>query len=138
MFWIYGRYSRFRHRHAPANLESVRELVARRTPLDIAAMRHRLRLIAEYDPREIATIVPCPVYLLAGFIDPIVPTWPVLKWLRKGCPMFRESRIIWPADHNVLGTEPGKAVEQIVLWVRGEVKGSEEIRTNQSHSSGEA
>ena len=96
----------------------MNEFIARRTKLDIAAMRHRLRLIEQYDPRTIATGVPCPVYLLAGVIDPVVFTWPVLRWLRKNCPTFKTHRIVWPADHNVLGTEPEKSLDQIVRWIR--------------------
>ena len=117
LFWIYARYSGFRHRHAPESAGSAREFVARRTKLDIAAMRHRLRLIANYDPRDIARRVPCPVFLLAGFIDPVVPAWPVLRWLRRNCPSFKDRRIIWPADHNVLGTEPAKSLAQMKCWI---------------------
>jgi pimeloyl-ACP methyl ester carboxylesterase len=117
LFWIYVRYSSFRHRNAPASAATVDEFMARRTRLDIAAMRHRLSLIAQYDPRAVASRVPCPVYLLAGTIDPIVPTWPVLSWLRKNCPSLKARRIIWPADHNVLGTEPAKSLEQIKRWL---------------------
>jgi pimeloyl-ACP methyl ester carboxylesterase len=95
---------------------TVHEFIARRTASDIAAMRHRLRLIAQYDPRSIVARSACPIYLLAGVIDPIVPTWPVLRWLRKNCPTFQTHRIIWPADHNVLGTEPAKSLEQICRW----------------------
>ena len=121
LFWIYVHYSVFRHRNAPASAHTVHEFIARRTELDIAAMRHRLKLIAEYDPRSIAAKAACPVYLLAGAIDPIVPTWPVLRWLRKTCSNFQAHRIIWPADHNVLGTEPEKALAQITAWILDEM-----------------
>jgi hypothetical protein len=66
LFWIYIQYSYFRHRHVPASAQTVHEFIARRTKLDIAAMRHRLKLMAEYDPRTVAAQAPCPVYLLAG------------------------------------------------------------------------
>jgi pimeloyl-ACP methyl ester carboxylesterase len=118
LFCFYIWYSSFRHRNAPESASSAHEFVARRTKLDIAAMRHRLRLIYEYDPREIAAAATCPIYLLAGMIDPVVATWPVLRWLRKHCPAVRAHRIIWPADHNVLGTEPGKSLAQIAAWVQ--------------------
>jgi pimeloyl-ACP methyl ester carboxylesterase len=117
LFWIYIRYSSFRHRHAPTSADAVHEFIARRTKLDIAAMRHRFTLIAGYDPRSIATTATCPIYLLAGTIDPIVPTWPVLRWLQENCSHFKGHRIIWPADHNVLGTEPEQSLNQIAAWV---------------------
>jgi pimeloyl-ACP methyl ester carboxylesterase len=117
LFWVYIRYSGFRHRNAIASADTVHEFIARRSKPDIAAMRHRLRLIAEYDPRPIAAKATCPIYLLAGNIDPVVFTWPVLRWLRKNCSTFKEHRIVWPADHNVLGTEPKKSLQQIAAWV---------------------
>lgn len=118
LFWIYVRYSGFRHRHAPENESSAHEFVARRNRLDIGAMCHRLQLIATYDPSYIASAASCPVYFLGGFIDPIVPRWPVLRWLDSNCPTFRSKRIIWPADHNVLGTEPTQSAGQIYRWIR--------------------
>jgi len=117
-FWIYAKYSHFRHRNAPESAESVKEFVNRRTPEDIAAIRHRLNLIATNDPSTGVKQVRCPIYLLAGIFDPIVPTWPVLRWLRMNCRRFQSHKIIWPADHNVLGTEPAQAVRQIESWIR--------------------
>ena len=117
LFWIYVRYSTFRHRNAPASAHTVHQFIARRTKLDIAAMCRRLNLLAGYDPRSIAPKTTCPIYLLAGTIDPIVPAWPVLLWLRKNCPAFKGHRLIWPADHNVLGTEPEKSLRQIAEWI---------------------
>jgi pimeloyl-ACP methyl ester carboxylesterase len=117
LFWVYLRYSGFRHRNAPGAACSGQEFVERRTPLDIAAIRARLRLIAESDLRPIAARANCPVYLLAGTIDPIVLVRPVLRWLRQNCANFKGHRIIWPADHNVLGTEPAKALAQIDEWL---------------------
>lgn len=117
LFRIYFLYSGFRHRNAPGTADAVHEFLARRNPLDIAAMSHRLRLIVASDPRSIAMNTLCPVYLLAGAIDPIVPAWPVIRWLRKRCATFRGHRLIWPADHNVLGTEPSKSLKQIEEWI---------------------
>lgn len=119
LFWAYLRYSTFRHRNAAANANSGREFIERRSPEDIAAMRARLRLIAGSDPRPIARKANCPIYQLAGVIDPIVPPALVNKWLRRNCPAFKGHRIIWPADHNVLGTEPAAALAQIEEWVGG-------------------
>jgi pimeloyl-ACP methyl ester carboxylesterase len=122
LFWTYLRYSRFRHRNAAGNANSARAFIDRRTPEDLAAMRARLRLIAGFDARPIATKASCPIFQLAGVIDPIVPPALVNKWLRRNCPAFRGHRIIWPADHNVLGTEPAAALAQIEEWVGATAK----------------
>jgi pimeloyl-ACP methyl ester carboxylesterase len=118
LLWIYVKYSGFRHRKAPESAEGVQEFISRRTERDLEAIRHRLKLIAQADLRSTAKDPGCPVFLLAGVLDPVVPTWPVLRWLRKHCTSFTGHRIVWPADHNVLGTEPYQAAEQIELWAR--------------------
>jgi pimeloyl-ACP methyl ester carboxylesterase len=117
MFAVYLAYSGFRLRNAGPNGNNAKEFIARRTPLDIAAMRARVRLIAGADFQDIAARSDCPVYLLAGVIDPIVATRPVLRWFRKHCRSFKGHRIIWPADHTVLATEPAKSLEQIERWI---------------------
>jgi pimeloyl-ACP methyl ester carboxylesterase len=115
---FYACYARLRHRHAPETLASIAEFVARRTEADRAAIGSRYPLIADHDPREIAQRAMLPVYALTGFFDPIVP-WPfVHPWLQKNCPGFRERRIIFKADHNVLGTAPQKSAEQILQWMK--------------------
>jgi pimeloyl-ACP methyl ester carboxylesterase len=118
LFSIYGRYAQFRHRRAPETQAAVEEFIQRRTREDLAAMVHRIRLILGNDPSENARRAICPVYLLAGVVDPVVFAWPVLLWLRRNCPGFSGHRFIWPADHNVLATEPQKAVSQILDWIR--------------------
>ncbi len=89
LVWIifgYARVARFRYRHSPQILASLDEFIARRTELDRRAAQHRLRLVAENDPRPIARQTRLPVFGLSGFFDPIVP-WPrVRRWLRKNCP----------------------------------------------------
>lgn len=117
LFAVYLWYSGFRHRNAGPIGNCAREFIDRRTPLDIAAMRKRLKLIRDADLRAVAKAAPCPVYLLAGIIDPVVPPAMVARWLRRNCPAFRSARVIRPADHNVLGTEPAKALAQIESWV---------------------
>jgi pimeloyl-ACP methyl ester carboxylesterase len=115
----YARYARFRHRQAPETLASVSEFVQRRTQADRAAIASRYPLIAAADLREFAMQNTLPVFALSGFFDPIVP-WPLVHpWLRKHCGGFRERRVIFNADHNVLGTAPGKAADQIMAWIRG-------------------
>jgi len=114
----YGRYARFRHRRAPETRESVAEFLARRTEPDRAAIGARYPLIARHDPRPVARRTVVPVYALSGFFDPIVP-WPlVYPWLRRHCPVFCAARVIFNADHNVLGTAPVESAEQILRWVR--------------------
>jgi pimeloyl-ACP methyl ester carboxylesterase len=115
--WIYGRYARFRHRQAPETLACIREFVQRRQePQDRLAIQHRLALIRENDPRPVARKTDLPVYALAGLVDPLVPNPWVRGWLKKHCPGYRGSRLIWRADHNVLGTAPRQSVEQVARW----------------------
>jgi pimeloyl-ACP methyl ester carboxylesterase len=115
---VYARYARLRHRHAPETLTSIAEFVERRTEADRAAIGSRYPLIAAHDPRKIARRTTLPVCALTGFFDPIVP-WPfVHPWLKRNCPGFRTRRIIFNADHNVLGTAPQKSAEQILQWMK--------------------
>ena len=113
----YARYARLRHRRAPETLSGVGEFVARRTEEDRRAILHRYGLILSSNAAEIARRCQLPVYGLSGLVDPVVP-WPfVLPWLRRNCPGFRGSRVIFNADHNVLGTAPAKSAEQILRWI---------------------
>lgn len=120
-FWAYAKFGRFRHRNAPETQACLREFVGRRTNEDLAAIRSRFRLIAENDPRAIAQQARIPIFMLAGAVDPIVPAWPVWRWLSRNARGFAGARIIWPADHNVLGTAPAKALEQIRTWITSKV-----------------
>ena len=113
----YARVARFRFRHSPETRAGISDFIARWTPLHRQAAAHRLCLIARNDPRAIARQVKLPVYALAGAIDPIVPWLRVRRWLRRHCPGLREYRVIWRADHNVLGTAPQAAADQIVRWI---------------------
>jgi len=113
----YAKVARFRYRHAPETLAHIAEFIARRTELDRQAATHRLRLIAQNDPRGIARQVRVPVFALAGLADPIVPWLPVRCWLRKHCLGFREAKLVYSADHNVLGTAPELAADTVVKWM---------------------
>lgn len=114
---IYAWYSRFRHRHAPENLSSLAEFIARRTDLDRQAMRQRLTLLDDYDPRPIARQTRVPVYYLAGLVDPLIP-WPFVRgWLRSNCPGYRGGKTFWFADHNVLATSPARAANLVLKWI---------------------
>lgn len=113
----YAKIARFRYRRSPETLATIDEFVARRTELDRRAAQHRLHLIAQYDPRPIASQTRLPVFGLSGILDPIVP-WPFVgRWLRKNCPALRDYRIIRSADHNVLSTAPAEAAQQILDWM---------------------
>jgi len=58
-----------------------------------------------------------PVCYLSGWLDPIVP-WPLVRrWLRKNCPGLRDTKIIFSADHNILGTAPEVAARQVLYWI---------------------
>ena len=77
ILFSYAKVARFRYRHAPETLANISEFIARRTEPDRQAATHRLRLIAQNDPRDIARQARVPVYALAGLADPIVPWLPV-------------------------------------------------------------
>jgi pimeloyl-ACP methyl ester carboxylesterase len=114
---LYAKYARFRHRHAPETMASIKEFIARRTDLDRCAAAHRLGLIADNDLRPVARRTHLPVYYLAGLVDPIVPWYHARWWLRKHCPGYRGGKTVWRADHNVLGTAPRTAADQVVSWL---------------------
>lgn len=121
LVWVifsYAKIARFRYRRSPETIAHLDEFIVRRTELDRQAATHRLHLIAENDPRPIASRTGLPVYYLSGGIDPIVP-WPfVRRWLRKNCPALRACKLIPTADHNVLGTAPAQAASQILDWMQ--------------------
>jgi pimeloyl-ACP methyl ester carboxylesterase len=113
----YAKLARFRYRHSPETLANIQEFIARRTEPDRQAATHRLHLVAESDPRAITRHLAVPVYALSGLIDPVVPWFFVRGWLRRHCPALREYKIIRSADHNVLGTAPDLAAEQVLRWM---------------------
>ena len=102
-------------------MESVREFVRRRLePGDREAICYRYQLIQQSD-RKLARSLAIPVYQLCGLVDPIVPWWAVRRYLLRACPTYRDWRLIWRADHNVLGTAPKAAADQIMSWMGTEV-----------------
>lgn len=114
---FYAAYSRIRHRRAPERLDSIKEFVVRRTDLDRQAMRQRLTLLSQFDPRPIAKKTVVPVCYLGGLIDPLVPWVLVRRWLRKNCPGYRVGKTFWLADHNVLAIAPARAAELVLGWM---------------------
>lgn len=116
--WVYAHYAVLRHRHAPETLECVAKFVRRRSEeADRQAICYRYDLILQSDARALAQNANVPVYHLCGFIDPVVPWFPVHRWLTRHCAHYKGWRLIWRADHNVLGTAPRVAAEQVVSWM---------------------
>jgi len=113
----YARVSRFRFRRSPETFDEIQQFVTGLSERDFAAAKHRLRLVAENDPAAIARQVPVPVYGLSGLFDPVVPWFFVRRWLRHHCPALKAYRVIWHADHNVLGSAPDAAAKQILRWM---------------------
>jgi pimeloyl-ACP methyl ester carboxylesterase len=101
----------------------VAEFVARRlAPDDRIAITARYHLIADNDPRPCARSTRLPVYHLSGIFDPLVPWWQVRPWLRRHCPGFRESRMLF-AGHNVLLAAPAASARQILEWIKDSERG---------------
>lgn len=114
----YAKVSRFRFRQRPETFAEIQEFIAGITPEELAAARHRIELVLGNDPCVMAHEAGVPVYALSGLFDPVVPWVAVRRWLRKNCRTLKEYRIIWLADHNVLGTAPKTAAAQVLRWMR--------------------
>jgi pimeloyl-ACP methyl ester carboxylesterase len=115
--FLYGQAARLRFRHSPDILANVQEFIARRTVTDCRAIKHRLQLVGANDPREFVRQIRIPVYALTGLFDPIVPWYPAWRVLHRDCSSLFGQRIIWRADHNVLGTAPKAAAAQVLKWI---------------------
>lgn len=113
----YARIARYRFRHSPQVLAGIQEFIERRTELDRQAAIHRLRLIAGSNFCRVASQCRLPVFGLTGLWDPVVPWIFVRHWLSRSCAALRDYRIIPTADHNVLGTAPQRAADQVVAWM---------------------
>lgn len=132
----YAQYAKLRHRHAPETLASVAEFVRRRgEEADRQAILHRYDLILRYDARPVAQHTRLPVHQLAGFFDPIVPWIFVRRWLKQHCSAYRGWRLIWRADHNVLGTAPQVSAEQVLAWMTA-VNSDQEVKSRDSDHTG--
>lgn len=115
---LYSRAARRRCCDCPEAVAELDEFVARRTnEPDRQVMTCRYTLIAQGDPRPIARHTPLPVHQLTGAWDPIVPWWQIRPWLRRHCPGYRTSRVIWSGGHNVLLSAPRESADQIMAWV---------------------
>src|ERR1043166_1184738 len=115
----YARYAKLRHRQSAETLGDVSDFVRNRTvEEDRQAIAYRYRLIEGNNLCEVAREARIPVYQLTGFFDPIVPWWPVRYWLKRNCAAYRGWRVIFRADHNVLGTAPRESARQVLEWMR--------------------
>ena len=115
---IYELYARIRHRRAPETLQEVGQFVINRTvEEDRKAILYRYSLIEQSDFNEIARQLKMPLYQLTGFFDPVVPWFPVRRWLKQHCSSYAGSKIIFRADHNVLGTAPKQAAQHVLQWM---------------------
>lgn len=113
----YAKVARFRYRHSPETRADIAEFIQRRTELDRQAAVHRLKLIAQSDFRAAACAANVPIFAITGAIDPVVPWIFVRRWLFRNCPALREYKIIWHADHNILGTAPDASAGQVMRWI---------------------
>ncbi|MBL9167588.1 MAG: alpha/beta hydrolase [Verrucomicrobiales bacterium] len=113
----YILYAHLRHSDSPTLIAGARDFVARRTVADQQALLQRLRLIAENDPRPLASTCRIPLHHLYGGLDPIVPWSGVVRWLKQHCPSLRASRRIWMSDHTVLATAAEASAAQIRQWM---------------------
>jgi pimeloyl-ACP methyl ester carboxylesterase len=115
---LYAGAARRRFCHCPESVAELDEFVRRRANgPDRHAITSRYRLIAENDPGSDAEQTRLPVFQLSGAWDPIVPWWKVEPWLRRHCPGYRATRIIWRAGHNVLLSAPAESANQIMTWL---------------------
>ncbi|MCX7872244.1 MAG: alpha/beta hydrolase [Verrucomicrobiae bacterium] len=85
---------------------------------DRLAIISRYDLIIRNDFRPTACNSSIPVYFISGKWDFIVPWQPVLKWLKKNCPGFKDYKILPNADHPVLSVAPENSAHQILSWIK--------------------
>ena len=117
---VYAFYARFRHHRAPETLASVKEFVLNRSQeSDRQALAYRYTLIKANNLCEVARAAKIPVYQLTGLFDPIVPWILVRRWLKRNCASYGGWKLIWRADHNVLGTAPAACAGQVLDWIGG-------------------
>jgi pimeloyl-ACP methyl ester carboxylesterase len=114
---LYARTMVKRFEHCPGATAEFAQFVENRAgDLDRHTITRRYLLIAGNHPAAIARMTQIPVYHLSGAWDPIVPWWHVRPWLRRHCPGYRTSRILWSGGHNILLSSPQESAEQILAW----------------------
>jgi pimeloyl-ACP methyl ester carboxylesterase len=113
----YAKLAPWRFRRDAQTTASIRQYIERLTNARRRAVAHRLNLLAHNDPCPAARRVGIPVFALAGCWDPIVPWFLIQPWLKSNCPALRDYKILWRADHNVLGTSAHAAAELVLEWM---------------------
>jgi pimeloyl-ACP methyl ester carboxylesterase len=116
----YAFVARLRHYRDPEHHAALEEFLARRTELDRRAAQHRLALIACNDPCPIAGNTNVPIYAITGLFDPIVPWFPVKRWLKRYCPALKDWQMVSRSDHNVLTNAALKSSALILEWMNVE------------------
>jgi pimeloyl-ACP methyl ester carboxylesterase len=115
----YLRLLRWRHRQAPHVRQSLQQHQDfQLQELARQAILSRYDIILAHDHRPLAQRTTLPVFYLTGFWDLIVPWFLVRPWLRRHCPGFRGSRLVWNSEHNILGFQPRTSARQILEWLR--------------------
>lgn len=84
---------------------------------DRQAIHHRLGLITTADFRPVAARTTLPVHHLTGVFDPIVPWYPVQRWLQRHCPGYQGTVRFHTSDHAVLVSRPTAAARLIKSWM---------------------
>jgi pimeloyl-ACP methyl ester carboxylesterase len=115
---VYLGLVRLRHRRssaAAARLEEHYRLHNREASR--RAILARYDVIQASDPRALASRTQLPVYYLTGFWDPVVMWFLVRPWLARNCPGYRGWRLVFSAEHNVLGFQPRASARQILKWM---------------------
>jgi len=115
-FPLYGRLF-YESRPGLAH-DLARFVEARSRTEDRRAIHHRLGLIAGSDFRSVAAGTRLPVHHLTGVFDPIVPWYPVQRWLQRHCPGYQGTVRFHTSDHAVLVSRPTAAARQISSWMR--------------------
>lgn len=119
---IYRRMVKVCYESTSDTEQAVKSFIERRTPVDALAAIHRLYLIATNYPHESIACTQLRVYSLSGFWDGLVPWYLVTPWLRHHCPGYKESAMIYTADHNVLFSAPSKSARTILKWLGRDVE----------------
>ena len=115
---VYAWYARLRYARAPETLAQIAEFTRRRVvEADRQAICHRYSLLIGNDPRRIAQACVVPVFYLTGLFDPVVPWFHVRPWLKRHCPACQDFKLVWRADHHVLGTAPAVCAREILNWM---------------------
>jgi pimeloyl-ACP methyl ester carboxylesterase len=113
----YAKLAPWRFRRDPQTTASIQQYIDRLTDAKRKAVAHRLHLVGHSDPCPVTRCVEIPVFALAGFWDPIVPWFLASPWLKGNCPALRDYKILWHADHNVLGTAADASAEVVLKWM---------------------